>query len=410
MSKNTARLLIALSLTLCACDNNSNNDEGDASVDENVDASQGLSLRVATYNTALSRAPEGALALALETSDDSSAKHIASVIQRVRPDVILLNEVDRDDQGKIAKNFVTNYLATAQDQSLEPIDYPYIYVPATNTGVSSGQDLDGDGKVAQSPGSRDWGNDSFGFGEFPGHYGMVLLSTYPIDTPKIRSFQNILWKDVSDSLIPKDFYSAEAVEVMRMSSKNHVDVPILVQGKTLHALISHPTPPSFDGPEDRNGKRNHDEIKFWSDYLTTGIQTAYIKDDAGAFGALDDPAYFIILGDLNSDPKDGGSRNVAIEQLLNHPRTVDSRPSSQGGEQAAQDDGGANTQHNGAPQFDTANFNDSTVGNLRVDYVIPSATLNVKEQGIFWPLPSTPEAVWSNASDHRLVWIDVMFK
>ena len=409
IARHTLPALLALSLTLGACDNNADNQTPDASGDEAPDASPAPTLRVATYNTALSRSPAGALAQALSGPDDPKAKHIASVIQRVRPDILLLNEVDRDEDGQLVRDFIANYLKRAQASGLEPINYPHVYIPATNTGVSSGVDLDGDGSVAQTPGSRQWGNDSFGFGEFPGQYGMVLLSTYPIDADNVRSFQELLWKDVSDNLLPTDFYAPEAVEVLRLSSKNHVDVPVQVQGQTLHALISHPTPPAFDGPEDRNGRRNHDEIKFWVDYLTGGPEAAYIQDDAGNAGALEDPAYFVILGDLNSDPVDGGSRQGAIQNLLNHPRTTDSRPSSQGGEQAATDDGGANLQHQGAPQFDTADFNES-VGNLRVDYAVPSSTLKVQEQGVFWPLPSSPESAWSDASDHRMVWVDVSFK
>ena len=40
-----------------------------------------------------------------------------------------------------------------------------------------------------------------------------------------------------------------------------------VKGKTFHLLASHPTPPVFDGDEDRNGKRNHDEVRLIADYI-----------------------------------------------------------------------------------------------------------------------------------------------
>ena len=55
---------------------------------------------------------------------------------------------------------------------------------------------------------------------------------------------------------------------------------------TLHVLASHPTPPTFDGPEDRNGRRNHDEIRFWADYISPG-QSGYIVDDEGRSGGID---------------------------------------------------------------------------------------------------------------------------
>ena len=47
----------------------------------------------------------------------------------------------------------------------------------------------------------------------------------------------------------------------------------------MHVLVSHPTPPTFDGPEDRNGLRNADEIAFWKQYVA--VATPALVDDAG---------------------------------------------------------------------------------------------------------------------------------
>ncbi|MDQ3106173.1 MAG: GAF domain-containing protein, partial [Actinomycetota bacterium] len=57
-------------------------------------------------------------------------------------------------------------------------------------------------------------------------------------------------------------YSQAERDVLRLSSKSHWDVTLNIGGTLVHALVSHPTPPVFDGTEDRNGKRNHDEIRF----------------------------------------------------------------------------------------------------------------------------------------------------
>ncbi len=199
-----------------------------------------------------------------------------------------------------------------------------------NTGVPSGVDLDHDGTIANEPGARGYGNDAFGFGLFPGQYGMVIYSKFPIAVRDIRRFGKVLWKNMPRALLPlKDdgtsWYSPEALAVLRLSSKDHWDVPVRVNGRTIHLLASHPTPPAFDGPEDRNGKRNHDEIRLWADYLTGGNAASYLGTDA----KLAPPAEFVILGDLNSDPVDGGSMPGSIDQLLKHPR-VDTRliPSS----------------------------------------------------------------------------------
>ena len=68
--------------------------------------------------------------------------------------------------------------------------------------------------------------------------------------------------------------------MLRLSSKTHVDVPVATSAGTLHILASHPTPPVFDGPEDRNGRRNHDEIRLFADYVDPD-RSAYLVDDRG---------------------------------------------------------------------------------------------------------------------------------
>jgi hypothetical protein len=112
--------------------------------------------------------------------------------------------------------------------------------------------------------------DSYGFGWFPGQYGMVVLSRFPIHSEAVRTFQKLLWSEMPDARRPMDpethkpWHSDESWNAMRLSSKSHGDVPIDVEGTDLHILASHPTPPAFDGPEDRNGCRNADEIRLGS--------------------------------------------------------------------------------------------------------------------------------------------------
>ena len=66
---------------------------------------------------------------------------------------------------------------------------------------------------------------------------------------------------------PHRLLLAQEQAVLRLSCKIHWDVPVQIGSETVHFLVSHPTPPAFDGPEDRNGRRNHDEIRFWADYI-----------------------------------------------------------------------------------------------------------------------------------------------
>lgn len=376
-----------------------------------ADRPSGL-VRIATFNASLNRPLDGGLRHDLSTSDDPQARTVAEIIQRVRPDILLLQEFDFDVDGSALRDFQANYLARPQ-HGVASITYEFTFSAPVNTGVPSGFDLDHDGKTGG-------GGDALGFGEFPGQYGMVLLSRFPIESDRIRTFRHFLWRDLPGALLPddpgtpypSDWYSSDELAVLPLSSKSHWDVPLKIGRLTLHVLASHPTPPAFDGPEDRNGLRNHDEIRFWNDYLTPA-NAGYLHDDRGSPGGLKSGA-FVIMGDQNSDPVDGGSRNDAIRALLANPR-VDSSfvPQSAGAPEAAAAQGGANTAHKGDPRFDTADFNDRAAGNLRVDYLLPSKGLKVCGGGVFWPAQAaaTARLVWGDqpppSSDHRLVWIDV---
>jgi endonuclease/exonuclease/phosphatase family metal-dependent hydrolase len=345
-------------------------------------------LRVATFN--IRELSTGKLLTRDSTGRgrDPQARAAADLIQRVRPDIILLNEIDHDhahpdDLALNARRFIAHYLAHGR----LPIDYPHIYAAPSNTGVLSGLDLDGNGTVATDAdrGTRAHGDDAFGFGTYPGQYAMAVLSRYPIDTAAARTFQRFLWRDLPGHHIPAGHYSARALEVFRLSSKSHWDVPVIVAADTLHLLASHPTPPVFDGPEDRNGRRNHDEVGFWSRYLD---DSDALHDDRGRPGGLAAGALFVILGDLNATPDQPPPHYdgvTAIAQLLADPRIQD--PPGHRGRSTA--------------FFDRA---------VRPDYVLPSADLAILDSGVFWPdstADPTDAALAAAASDHRLVWVDV---
>jgi endonuclease/exonuclease/phosphatase family metal-dependent hydrolase len=364
---------------------------------------------VATFNVSLHRAAAGELIADLETGTDDGARCVAEIIQRVRPDVLLLNEIDHDEDGRAVDLFRRLYLERGWNGA-EPIVYEHVVHLPSNTGVLSGRDLDRDGRT-DGPG------DAFGFGAFPGQYGMALLSRRPIRAGGVRSFRRFPWKDMPDAMLPDDpateapgdWYGPETLAVLPLSSKSHWDVPVEVGDGVLHLLCSHPTPPVFDGPEDRNGRRNHDEIRFWADYVDPR-RAAYVRDDAGRPGGLAAGAAFVVLGDLNADPRDGDTTGDPVRALLAHPLIAPGVvPTSAGGAERALVQGGANEMHRGDPAADTADFRDEPgPGNLRVDYVLPSATLAVAGAGVFWPAADDPHAALVEASDHRLVWVDLV--
>lgn len=357
-------------------------------------------VRVATYNASLNRATEGELVRDLSTPDDEQAQAIAQVVQATRPEILLVNEFDFDAAGEGARLFQENYLSVGQGGQ-DPIHYPYRYTAPVNTGVPSGLDLDQSGTVGGP-------NDAWGFGLFPGQYGMVIYSQHPILEDQIRTFQDFRWADMPGNVMPEVYYTPEQEERLRLSSKSHWDVPVEVNGKTVHLLAAHPTPPSFDGPEKRNQRRNHDEIRLWADYITGGRAARYIYDDAGVHGGLGRGERFVVLGDYNADPVDG-----AVDLLLEHSRIRDPKPTSSGAAEAAALQGGANLQHEGDPRYDTADFNDRPApGNLRVDLALPSKNLPLLGGGVFWPAQGEPGSELTGSypfptSDHRLVWVDV---
>lgn len=382
-----------------------------------VDLKPTSAIRIATFNASLNRENSGALVRDLSNDANLQAKNVAEVIQRVRPDLLLINEFDYDTENKGGELFQRNYLANGQNGA-RPITYPYRYTAEVNTGVPSGADLDGDGQVVKVPGTRGYGNDAIGFGQFPGQYGMIVYSMYPIALKEARPFRTLLWKDMPGALLPtkpdgSPWYSPEALNVLRLSSKSHWDLPISIDGHVLHLLASHPTPPAFDGPEHRNGMRNHDEIRLWADYLTGGPNAEYLRKALPDGAAIDPPETFVILGDQNADPLDGGSVSQAIQQLLHHPKiNATFPPESLGASEAARVQGRANMKHQGKPAIDTADFGDESVGNLRVDYVLPSKNLKVLGGGVYWPVREDSfsrlvEMSPVATSDHRLVYLDV---
>lgn len=328
-------------------------------------------------------------------------KNIAEIIQRINPDIILLNEFDRvDNSHKNIRTFLNQYLAHKQNGQ-ESVRYPYFYQGAVNTGVKINADINHDGKSNQAPA------DTHGFGYFEGHYGMVLLSKYPINEAEIRTFQHFKWRDMPNALKPIDpdtnqpWFSEQAWQALRLSSKSHWDIPVNINGKTIHILASHPTPPVFDGPEDRNGRRNHDEIRFWVDYIN-GEQGHYIYDDSGKKGSLAAQQAFVLLGDQNASTINGNAIAVegsqGIYALLNSDKIQDPMPSSLGGKQ--------HDTNNKSAKYYTAHWG------MRPDYVLPSTYgFTLIDSGVYWPekqqesyrLIKNRQA----SSDHRLVWVDV---
>lgn len=335
---------------------------------------QADTLRIATFNAELQREGPGLLLRDILSGEDRKVAAAAGLVAGVAPDILVLTGFDFDHDGHALAAFA-DLLA-----SLGP-SYPHRFARQPNTGIPTGRDADGDGRVN---GPRD----AQGYGEFAGQAGMAILSRHPIDARAAQDFSAVLWADLPGALIGDD----PAADLQRLPTTAHWDVPVDLPGGTrVHILAYYATPPVFDGPDDRNGRRNHDETVFWAHYLDDRLP------QSGPDGA------FVIAGDANLDPTDGDGRGAAMTTLLAHPRVQDPRPASAEGIARAARDGGVNGAHRGDPALDTADWPDGPggPGNLRVDYVLPSRDWQVRDAGIAWP-PS------DSGLRHGLVWVDLL--
>ncbi len=355
-------------------------------------------LRIATYDVGFTRDGAGVLLRELEAEPDERIAGAVAVIQRVRPDILLLNGFDHDVRGRALDAF-----RALLGAGPEGIAYPHAYNGPINAGEPSGLDLDGDGLT------MGW-SDNWGWGKFPGNGGMALLSVHPVSVEDVRTFNGLLWTDLPGADLPRLedgtlWPDAESGGRRRLASKGFWDVPVdIPSGATIHLLASSPTPPLFDGPEGANVKRNRDEIRFWTSYLAG---QAFSDDQGRSAGPPEAPV--VVLGNLNKDPEDGAGAADGIAALLDLGRIRDVRPVSYGAALAVEEQGGVNISHKGAAKLDTADWNDERgPGNLRVDYVLPDRSLRVLGSGVFWPYPGGPLAEAAEAaSAHRLVWVDI---
>jgi hypothetical protein len=235
---------------------------------------------------------------------------------------------------------------------------------------------------------------------------MTLLSRYPIRADAIRTFSHLRWQAMPSALRPVAIDDTKWATAP-LSTHGHWDVPIQLtaRGPAVHCLCSAPMSPRGSAA---GSQRNHDEIRLWAEYLDGGND--WLVDDAGVAGGLGADARFVVLGDLECDPLDGGGEPGTMAQLLAHARVQDPSPRSAGAALAAKEQWGANASQRGDPALDTCDLPDEPgkdPGNLRLDYVLPSRALTVVASEVFWPPPRDPGAALLPFSAHRLVWLEI---
>lgn len=296
----------------------------------------------------------------LKRKDASLAESVAHITQ-VAPDILVLTDFDYD-LGLHALSALGDLLAE------QGLSYPYVFSRRPNTGWQTGIDINGDGDAG---GPRD----AQGYGTFSGQGGMAVLSNRQVHFDTTQDLSELLWRDLPENLLldsDVEILSQDAIDIQRLSSAGHWIVPIQINpSQTLDLMVFHATPPVFDGPEDRNGRRNHDESALWLRVLDDDMPKAKI----GTFPVL--------IGNANLDIKRGEGRKEALARLLSHPKLQDPKPTHQGLDT-------------------TVDWPEPVPGDMRVSYVLPSRDLQVTAAGVHWPTSSD-----STLNAHRLVWVDV---
>lgn len=291
---------------------------------------------MATWHGDFSRKGPGLLLRDLRKGDVPGIEAITAA----KADVILLTNFDYD-ASLLALEALREVL------SAQGLHYPHLFAEAPNTGVPTGLDADGDGQFGRP-------RDAQGFGYFSGQGGQAILSRYPVRL--IQDFTLLLWRDVPESLMG----ALPGPETQRLSSSAHWQIEVTTPDGVFSLLTLAATPPVFDGPEDRNGRRNFDEVSLWRHVLE------------GRLGqAVSQP---VVIGNLNLDPKRGDGRREAVQALLDHARLQDPLPGR-------------------------ATVFWQKTGKMRVSYILPGAEMEVQRAQVMRSVPG--------AGPHRLVWVDL---
>ncbi|MBY6114181.1 endonuclease/exonuclease/phosphatase family protein [Mameliella alba] len=297
-------------------------------------------LRVATWHGDFSRKGPGLLLVELE----KNAPDLTPILT-IKPDVLLLTDFDYD-AGLVALGKLRDLVRD------DGAHYPHLFSARPNTGMPTGRDLDGDGR-------RGGPRDAQGFGWFSGQGGMAILSRHPVRLTADHT--ELPWRDTTDSLIDA---RDPGYDVQRLSSAAHWAIEVAAPEGVLTLLTLAATPPVFDGPEDRNGRRNRDEVLLW----------AHVLD--GTMGEIPDSPV-VLLGNLNLDPARGDGLHDAAERLLSHPRLQDPLP-------------------------DSHSVTWDSTGPMRVSYALPDRAFGVADAGVTPPSP--------DLGPHGLVWVDLIFR
>ena len=209
-------------------------------------------LRIALWHTGLGRRGPG---LFLQDIRREAPDILAAydTLVALAPDVLILLDMDFDHDGMALAAFA-DALAGAG------LDLPYRFAPRPNTGMATGVDMDGDGRLGTA-------DDAQGWARFAGSGGIALLSRWPLDIGTLRDNSTYLWRDLPGTQLPmqggQPFPNAAVFDIQRLASTGAWEIGVTAPGQRLTVMTWHAGPPAFGGAQARNRLRNAAENDFW---------------------------------------------------------------------------------------------------------------------------------------------------
>jgi hypothetical protein len=308
-------------------------------------------IRVAFFHTELTQKGPGLALRELIRGESVKTQSVLEVITETQPDILVLQGIDWDGEQVLLRT-----LADRLADLGTPLPYQFSRPP--NRAVPTGFDLNENG-ILDEP------EDAQSYGRFTGQEGLAVLSRFPLTLQ--QDFTDMLWAQQSGVQIPWPGMAEHWLGILRLSTTNHYTLQVAAPDRFLLGVYAAGSP-VFDGPEDRNGRRNHDETMFWVSALN-GQGPARIETP------------FVLAGNANLDPERGEGRREAIQTLLNHPQLQDPLPGQV-----------------------TVDWLRADLPPMRTSYVLPGRAWDVLNAGVVTPkrLPAA-----KIASRHWLVWVDI---
>lgn len=225
-----------------------------------------------------------------------------SVIRKLKPDFLSINEIQYDLRGVPTADFRTLGKNMGLLAKLLDLKWPQTYVgfgPA-NTGL----------KAKKIPGTDNYTTDTLkrelsdpvNFGVFPAEYSSGGITRFPVVKRVIE--QKLKWKEFRPDRDLSKFKDAEGkflnADEVELFDKNFTDMVVKINGKEVHFILLHTVPAHDFGNEGSpNSARNADQLAFLEWYLTG--ETEFVPPANLKIQPLKPGTLFVAMGDWNVD-------------------------------------------------------------------------------------------------------------